>query len=553
VAIVIVTIGMVQGRWVRFVFMPNVEGDNVVAFVTMPVGTPAEVTEQVVTRLERSARALQGELDAEGAAEEGSIFHHLLASIGEQPYRLRQEQDRTGGVGSSVNSGHKGEVNIELAPAEHRRMSSVEIANRWRERTGPIPDAVELTFTSSLFSAGDAINVQLQGADVTQLTSAAETLKRHLAEYPGVFDVTDSFRGGKQELKLRIHPAAEALGLSLADLARQVRQAFYGEEARRIQRGRDEVRVMVRYPAASRRSLGDVEDMRIRTADGSAVPFSAVADADLGRGFATIQRANRRRIVSVTADVDETVATPNEVVAALRADVLPEIVGTHPRITYSMQGEQREQSEFLQAMRRRFYAAMLVIFALLAVPLRSYAQPLIIMSAIPFGMVGAIWGHVLMGWDLSMFSIIGMVALSGVVVNDSLVLVDYVNRRVRDGMAVREAIASAGGARFRAILLTSLTTFAGLSPLLLERSLQAQFLIPMAISLAFGVLFSTAITLVLVPAVYLIIEDAKAVVQRTTSLTSRAAPAPRPAVVPSRPGPEAREASPAVPSAGPAS
>jgi multidrug efflux pump subunit AcrB len=310
---------------------------------------------------------------------------------------------------------------------------------------------------------------------------------------------------------------------------------------------------MVRYPAASRRSLGDVEDMRIRTADGSAVPFSAVADADLGRGFATIQRANRRRIVSVTADVDETVATPNEVVAALRADVLPEIVGTHPRITYSMQGEQREQSEFLQAMRRRFYAAMLVIFALLAVPLRSYAQPLIIMSAIPFGMVGAIWGHVLMGWDLSMFSIIGMVALSGVVVNDSLVLVDYVNRRVRDGMAVREAIASAGGARFRAILLTSLTTFAGLSPLLLERSLQAQFLIPMAISLAFGVLFSPAITLLLVPAVYLIIEDAKAVVQRPTSLTARAAPAPRPAVVPSRPGPEAREASPAVPSAGPAS
>jgi multidrug efflux pump subunit AcrB len=526
VAVLIVTIGMIQGRWVRFVFMPNVEGDNVVAFVTMPLGTPAEVTEQVVTRLERSARAVQGELDAEGAAEEGSIFHHILASIGEQPYRQRQEQDRTGGVGSSVSSGHQGEVNIELASAEHRRMSSVEVANRWRERTGPIPDAVELAFTSSLFSAGDAINVQLKGADVTQLAAAAEALKRRIVDYPGVFDVADSFRGGKQELKLRIHPTAEELGLSLADLARQVRQAFYGEEAQRIQRGRDEVRVMVRYPAAARRSLGDVEDMRIRTPEGSAVPFSAVAGAELGRGFATIQRADRRRVVSVTADVDETVTTPNEVVQALRADVLPEIMAAHPRVAYSMQGEQREQSEFLEAMRRRFYAAMLVIFALLAVPLRSYVQPLIIMTAIPFGMVGAIWGHVLMGWDLSMFSIIGMVALSGVVVNDSLVLVDYVNRLVRDGIPLREAIASAGGARFRAILLTSLTTFAGLSPLLLERSLQAQFLIPMAISLAFGVVFSTAITLVLVPAVYLILEDVKALVQRPRTLTSRAAPVP---------------------------
>jgi multidrug efflux pump subunit AcrB len=283
---------------------------------------------------------------------------------------------------------------------------------------------------------------------------------------------------------------------------------------------------MVRYPAAARRSLGDVEDMRIRTPEGSAVPFSAVAGAELGRGFATIQRADRRRVVSVTADVDETVTTPNEVVQALRADVLPEIMAAHPRVAYSMQGEQREQSEFLEAMRRRFYAAMLVIFALLAVPLRSYVQPLIIMTAIPFGMVGAIWGHVLMGWDLSMFSIIGMVALSGVVVNDSLVLVDYVNRLVRDGIPLREAIASAGGARFRAILLTSLTTFAGLSPLLLERSLQAQFLIPMAISLAFGVVFSTAITLVLVPAVYLILEDVKALVQRPRTLTSRAAPVP---------------------------
>lgn len=510
-AALILTLGLTGGGWARFVFFPQIDGDNVVAFLTLPQGTPAEATTRAIQRLEESAARLRAELDAEGAAENGSIFRHVLASVGEQPYRQRQEDDSSGGRSTAVAAGHLGEVNIELAPSERRRVSSADIAARWRELTGAIPDAVELSYTASLFSAGEPVNVELRGTDVDALRVAAERLKERLREYPGVFDVSDSFRGGKQELQLRILPSAEALGLTLSDLARQVRQAFYGDEAQRIQRGRDDVRVMVRYPEAQRRSLADVESMRIRTADGAEVPFSAVAEVVPGRGFATIQRAERQRVLKVTADVDHAVVSPNEVVAKLRATDLPAILADHPDVGYSMQGEQREQQEFLSAMLRRFGLAMLAIYALLAIPLKSYVQPFIIMTAIPFGMVGAIWGHLITGYDLSMFSIIGLVALSGVVVNDSLVLVDWVNQRRREGVELGEAVRTAGASRFRPIMLTSVTTFAGLAPLLLERSVQAQFLIPMAISLGFGVLFSTAVSLLLVPAIYLILDDLRAV------------------------------------------
>ncbi len=513
-ALVIVTIGMERGGWVRFVFFPEVESDNVVAFVTMPLGTPAATTAEAIAALERSAEEVTRELDAGGATSEGNIVRHMLTSVGRQPFRERQQNDRRGTAGPAISSGHVGEVNMELAPAELRRVSSAEIAARWRERTGAIPDAVEVAFISSLFSAGDAIDVELRGANVERLTEAAEALKDRLATYPGVYDVADSYRGGKMELKLRVKPVAEAEGLALADVARQVRQAFYGEEVQRVQRGRDDVRVMVRYPEASRRSIGDLEQMRIRMPDGRALPLRTVAAVERGRGYAVISRTDRQRVVSVTAGVDESVITANEVVADLRATVLPDLLAAHPGVGYSLQGEQREQADFLSNLLRQFMTAMLVIFGLLAIPLGSYVQPLIIMAAIPFGMVGAIFGHLLMGASLSMFSVIGMVALSGVVVNDSLVLVDYVNRRVRDGISVVEAATSSGAARFRAVLLTSLTTFVGLSPLLLERSLQAQFLIPMAISLAFGVLFATFVTLILVPTLYLLLDDAQRVVDR---------------------------------------
>jgi len=308
---------------------------------------------------------------------------------------------------------------------------------------------------------------------------------------------------------LNIKPSAEVLGLSQQNLARQVRQAFYGEEAQRIQRGRDEVKVMVRYPEDRRRSLGDLEDMRIRAPDGSEVPFSEVAEAKLGRGYATITRVDRQRTISVTADVDQSQGNANEVNLALRNTVLPEILAGHPNVQYSFEGEQREQGETLGGLERGFVVALFLIYALLAIPLRSYVQPFLIMTAIPFGIVGAVLAHLVIGMDLSILSMFGIVALAGVVVNDSLVMVDYVNRQVAEQVPLGEAIRKAGSMRFRPILLTSLTTAAGLLPIIMEKSLQARFLIPMALSLAGGVLFATFITLLMIPCGYLVLEDIK--------------------------------------------
>ncbi len=513
VATLVVTAGLLQGGWVRFVFQPDVEGDVTVAYVNMPLGTPPEATAEAVHHIEQAAARVAAEIAAEGGAhgDDAAVFKHVLTTVGQQPYKLKQATGPSAYAAAMQTGSHLGEVQLEVVPSELRAVSVAEITRRWRAATGAIPGAEELGFTSSILSAGSPLAVEVAGDDLDALRAAADGLTQALAGYPGVLDITDTFRGGKQELEIELKPAAELLGLTDEDLGRQVRQAFYGAEAQRLQRGRADVPVMVRYPAEDRHSLGSLEQMRIRTREGDAVPFSAVAGATLVEGFSSISRKDRRRIVTVTAEVDENVVTANEIVADLAAaGRLDALERAHPDVVFSFGGEQREQSEFLSSLGRGWLIAMLAIYALLAVPLRSYAQPFIIMAAIPFGLVGAVWGHALMGHDFSMFSLIGLVALSGVVVNDSLVMVDYVNGRRREGQGLEDAVRVAGRARFRAILLTSLTTFAGLTPLLLETSVQAQMLIPMAISLGFGVLAATAITLLLVPAIYLIVEDVKA-------------------------------------------
>ena len=402
---------------------------------------------------------------------------------------------------------HLGEVVLALSPATERALSTSELVARWRELTGPIPEAVQLRFEAASFGAGEAINVQLAGRDIDELRDAAQQLRTELAGYEGVFDVSDSFRAGKREIKLSILPEAELLGLTQSDLARQVREAFYGAEVQRIQRGSHDVRVMVRYPESKRRSLGDLEDLRIRTADGTEVPFSTVAKAEYGYGYAAIRRTDRKRIVSVTADVDRSTTTPEEVLASLQANKIPEILATHSGVSYSLEGEQRERSRSMSGLAKGFAIALLVIFGVLAIPLKSYLQPLVIMSAIPFGAIGAIIGHLIMGWDLVFFSILGIVALSGVVVNDSLVLVDYINRRRSEGMELVEAVKQGGKERFRAIMLTSVTTLVGLLPLMFNSNPVVFPLVPIAISLGFGIVFATMITLVLVPTAYVIVES----------------------------------------------
>ena len=501
--ILVLIAGLVGGGWIQFVFLPSVEADNVVAILEMPTGTTAERTEAALARIERAALDLEAELEEETG---GQVFRHVLTTVGAQPFRTEQARGPSG-TAPSFRAPHLGEINIELVPAEERTISSSEIAARWRERSGSVPGATELTFTSSLFGVGAPIDLRLTGPDVEELHQVAGRLKREIAQYPGALEIADSFRAGKEEVELEITEEAQAAGLTLADVARQVRQAFYGEEAQRIQRGRDDVKVMVRYPESERVSLADLERMRFRLPDGTEIPFSTAARARLDRGPATIERVDRRRVLNVTADVDEEVANANEILADLTANVLPGILADHPRVRYEFAGEQQEQREMLGGLQRGFLFALLAIYVLLAVPFRSYFQPLIVMSAIPFGLIGAVLGHLLMGMDLTILSMFGIVALTGVVVNDSLVMVDFINRDFRGGTPLRKAIRESGAARFRPILLTSLTTFAGLAPLLFERSLQAKFLIPMAVSLAFGVLFATAITLILVPTLYFVLED----------------------------------------------
>lgn len=508
-AALVVILGVLASGRLPFSFFPPLEADQVTAKLTMPLGTSARHTQAAVLNLEGTAQRLADRLGEQ--AEGVPPVTHILAAVGGHPVSAAGGGPPNGGR-SAAQGGHLGEVTLQLTPSQTRSIETREVAGMWRELTGPIPDAVELSFESSLFSVGEAINIQLEGDDLEELRAAAARIRAKLAEYAGVIDIADSFRSGKQELKLDILPSGEALGLSLGTLATQVRQAFYGEEVQRIQRGRDEVRVMVRYTEAERRSLDALDAMRIRTPDGSEVPFSTVARAELGRGFSSIRRSDRRRVVNVTADVDRAQITANEVMGNLRAGAIETIMRDYPRVAYRLEGAQREQGEAMSALIPLFGISLFIIYALLAVPLRSYSQPLIIMSVIPFALVGAILGHLLMMRlgllsGLAMMSVTGFIAAAGVVVNSSLVLVHNVNDRRAKGQSIREAAREAAVSRFRPIVLTSLTTFAGLSPLMLNQSVQAQFLVPMAVSLAFGVLFATVATLLVVPAGYLILDD----------------------------------------------
>jgi len=540
VVLLVWVVTVVATGYMKFSFFPAVESDYVSARLTMPLGTPVERTAEVVDTLEEAAWTLAAQLEEEHGKP---VILHVLASVGQQPSLSSGPPTLSE---AQTGDSHLGEVSVELLGGDVRPIQAKEVEGRWRALAPPssIAGVEELVFASDLMSVGDPIDLELAHPDVDRLQQAADELKAELRQYPGVFDVSDNFRQGKQEIRLSLLPSAEPLGITLEDLARQVRYAFYGAEAQRIQRGRDDVKVMVRYPRQQRRSLEDLQELRIRAADGSEVPFYAVAEAELTRGYATIKRADRRRVINVTADVDPATGNANEVLADLREGFFPGLVARYPGLTWGLEGEQREQQKALAALRFDYAFALVLIYALLAVPLRSYLQPFIIMAVIPFGLVGAIGGHLLMGFtlvpavrNLSMMSVFGVVALSGVVVNASLVLVHYINRRRDEGASLVEAVTWAGVARFRPIVLTSVTTFAGLTPLLTEGSISSQFLIPMATSLAFGVVFAAFVSLLLVPASYVILEDVKELLGRLLR-SPGPAPAPGGAPAPQPAGPE---------------
>ena len=511
--VVVITMALLLSGRVNFQFMPSIEGDTVWATVRLPAGVPASITEASVEIIENAAIELVAELEQEliplkasgmaPAATERAVESILTIVGGTAP------RGGPGGGGRNSGSSDVAEVVLYLTPFfERGEMSSADIRDRWREKVGTIADAIELTFVSDAFSAGDAISYRLEGRNEENLKQASSQLREELMLYPGVFDVSDSFRAGKQEVQIQILDQGKTLGLTLNDIATQVRQAFYGAESQRIQRGTDDVRVMVRYPEEERQSLGNLEDLLIRTPSGAEVPFLSIADYTLGSSYSSINRQNGRRVITVRGDLDRTVVTPEEI----RREIIAKYKNIWERdldVELVVGGEGEQQADSLSELLTTFPIAMMVIFALLAIPLKSYVQPLIIMSVIPFGAIGAVFGHFIMGADLVFFSILGIIALSGVVVNASLVLVISINRLREEGMGMVEAVSRAGMMRFRPIVLTSVTTFIGLVPLMVTAHPATFFIIPMAISLAYGVLFATVITLFLIPSLYVMLHDFK--------------------------------------------
>lgn len=518
IMVLLITLGTFTSGFMKFTLFPKVESDVLTANLTMPAGTPVERTSQAVAKLEEAARIAVTGADKNRPKDDPSLFKYTVSLVG------MQAGGRGPHGGAPETGSHVATVFTQLLEGEQRDFSATELGKRWRNETGGIPEAQAITFQSDLFSAGNAIEVHLSSENQKRLLNAADELKAWLKTYPGVSDVADSFLPGKDELQLKLKPMARSLGLTLSDLSRQVRHAFYGAEALRIQRDQDEVKVLVRYPEKERKSLGNIENMRIRTPNGNEVPFSEVAEVSLEEGYATIQRAQRRRVVKVTADVDEMITNAAELRENLEKTILSDMQERFPSLHYDMEGEGREQAESLADVQQGFILAMFGIYVLLAIPFRSFSQPFIVMAAIPFGIVGALTGHLIMGLNLSLLSLFGIVGLSGVVVNDSLILIHRANTLVSEKVSPIQAVREAGAHRFRAIILTSVTTFSGLTPIIFERSLQAQFLIPMAVSLGFGVLFATGITLLLIPSLYLILEDFHQMIARIKARLIRARP-----------------------------
>lgn len=496
--------GLQAGGRVGFTFLPPIEADQVTATLRMPVGTPFDVTERVQERLVAAAR--QVERDARPG-----ILRGIYSELG-----LLSEMAQEGGSPAPMGS-HVAAVTANLVPAGEREIDSGTFADLWRSAVGELPVADSLVFSYTTGATeGPPITLQLSHADERVLQGAAERLADELRRYRGTRDVDDGYTEGRERIDFRLTPEGRALGLTSTDLARELRAAFYGEEVQRFQRGRDEVRVYVRLPRVERTSLGQLRDLILRTPGGGEIPLGRAAELTWARSFTRIQRTDLARTVDVTAYVSEEV-TANEIVGAVAADFLPRLLEETPGLRYAPGGDQEAQQESLGSLGLGFAVALLVMFALLSIAFRSYVQPLIVLMAIPFGMVGALAGHLLFGYGLSLSSLFGLVALSGVVVNDSLLMVTAINDERESGGPVFGAVVRGGLRRFRAIVMTSLTTFIGLSPMILETSVQARFLIPMAIALGCGILFATVILVFLVPALYLALEDVQGWIARRSS------------------------------------
>jgi multidrug efflux pump subunit AcrB len=487
ISLLILSIGLLAGGILRFVFFPDFTADFLQVELQMNEGTPASQTHNALRRVQDGLWEVDRKVSEEQGVESGAVVSSVL---------------------SFARNDTSGRIITELVKENDDVITGTEVLRRWREEVGDVPGVKTLGFEGATGpGGGPSVSLQLIGTNIEQVGRAAKELEKRIRQYEGIFDVRNSHERGTPEIKLNIKPEAESLGLSLADLARQVRAGFYGEEVQRVQRGQDEVKVMVRFPRDERDSVGYLDNMRIRTPDGGRVPFHAVAEVEMAESPTTIRRFDRERSVRVSAEVDKENYEPGKITNDILTKELPEVLALYPGVKHRLSGASQAQQEVQQDLVKGALFALFLIYALMAIPLRSYAQPLIIMSVIPFGTIGALIGHLLLGLEVSMMSFFGIIALAGVVVNDSLILVDFVNRERRLGVPLIQAVNDAARKRFRAILLTSLTTFFGLIPIVLETSLQARIVIPMAASLAFGILFATIITLFLIPCLYMILND----------------------------------------------
>ncbi|MEM1282880.1 MAG: efflux RND transporter permease subunit [Chlamydiota bacterium] len=506
ISIFIIFVGLIISEFIPFSYLPRVDSDIVTVQIVLPFGVPLEESREIAEKLINAANEV---VEENGGKR---IIKGIYSQVGES----------LGSSGPAVDSvtltrgSHLVGAQIALVPQNEREIGGVEFARQWKSKLGTLAGIESVTFDASIAAGeGPPISIELTHPDRRQLESAAIELANYLAQYNGVSEVDDGVSRGKPQISFKIKDTAKSMGFNTGELARRIRASFYGAEALRQQRGRHEVKVLVRLPLEERQSLESLEELVIRAPNGGEIPLLEAVQIERGRAYTDIRRADGRRVLEVTADVDETIANTNLIMQDLRATIIEELNEKYAGLSYTLQGQLKAQRESLDAMKVGFLVAIIVIYSMLAIPFKSYIQPLIVMLSIPFGFVGAVIGHILLGYELSIMSIFGIVALSGVIVNDSLVLIVTTNRISKEeNLPPFESIMNAATLRFRPIILTSLTTFFGLSPMIFESSMQARFLIPMAISLGFGVLFGTFIILLVIPAVFLIVEDVKQKLQR---------------------------------------
>lgn len=499
-SILFLAVGLIQGGILKFEIFPDIDGFVITSVVKFPEGTPVEVTQEAVDQIDGALLRLAEKTETLSGAP---LIENRLSLVGRT---LQEIPDSGPNVGS---------VQAILLPSEKRGIHSKDLMVAWEQEIGTIPGVKSLTFEGlQAGPPGAPIEVWIQGFAMESILGATDALIQRLQAFDGVYQIRSDFSPGKQEIRLELKPEVRTLGLTVSDLARQVYAGYYGEEALRLQRGEHDIRVKIRYTQQERSTLSNLDQVRIRTPGGQEVPLLSVANVSFGPGYSTITRTDGMRRVSVSADIDSKRANANEIFTALATDFFPDLQDKYPGIYVAPQGEKKKMRESFGSLYVGFPLAVFGIFIIIATMFRSYIQPFIVLFTVPFGIIGAVAGHLLLGYDLSLMSVFGMVALTGVVVNDAIVLIERINENLAQGFSFIEAVLTGGARRFRPIFLTSLSTIGGLCPLILETDLQAKFLIPMALSLAAGVAFATVLTLVLIPSLLTILNDLRLVLYR---------------------------------------